>query len=252
MEIIVAIDIIEGKCVRLSQGDYSRKKVYNENPLEVAKQFENAGIKRLHLVDLDGARKGVITNQKILELIASKTNLVIDFGGGIKTDADIESVYNAGAQIATIGSTAVKNPNLFLSWVEKYGPEKILLGVDVSPVPKPGNKNEKYFLVINGWTMKRKISVFDFIKRNVKQGVTNIFCTDISKDGMMKGPSVNLYKQIVKTCLTPFGKGRLIASGGISSLKDIETLRHAGCKGVIIGKAIYEGNIRLPELKFLF
>lgn len=249
MEIIPAIDIIEGKCVRLSQGDFSRKKVYNENPLEVAKRFEGIGIKRLHLVDLEGAKNGVITNQKTLELIASKTNLLIDYGGGIKTDADIESVYNAGAQMVSIGSIAVNNPKLFLSWLKKYGSEKILLGVDVFPAHGKRNANENYYLAIRGWTKKTKISVFEFIKENVKHGVINIFCTDISKDGMMQGSSIKLYEQIVKTCLKPLGRGYLIASGGISSLKDIEDVRHAGCKGVIIGKAIYEGSIRLSELK---
>lgn len=235
IEIILVIDIIEGKCVRLSQGDYARKKIYNENPLEVAKQFEDVGIKRLHLVDLDGTKKGTIVNQKILETIASKTELVIDFGGGIKTNADIQSIYNAGASIASIGSVAVKNSELFFSWVKKYGPEKIFLGADV--------KNEK--IAINGWAEQTKISVFDFIKINSERGVKNIFCTDIAKDGMMEGPSVSLYKKIKKQ----FSSINLIASGGISSLDDIEAVRQVECSGVIIGKAIYEGKISLEELK---
>ena len=235
IEIIPAIDIIEGKCVRLSQGDYAKKKIYNENPLEVAKQFEDAGIKRLHLVDLDGAKKGTIVNPKVLETIASKTNLIIDFGGGIKTDADIQSVFNAGASIATIGSIAVKNSELFFSWRKKYGAEKILLGADV--------KNEK--IAVSGWMEQTQISIFDFIKSNFEKGIKNIFCTDISKDGMMKGASVDLYKKVKEK----FPEINLIASGGISSLKDIDDVTSAGCSGVIIGKAIYEGNIKLSELK---
>ncbi len=235
IEIIPAIDIIDGKCVRLSQGDYAQKKIYNENPLEAAKQFEDAGIKRLHLVDLDGAKQGTLVNQKVLELIASKTKLIIDFGGGIKTDADIRSVYNAGASMATIGSLAVKNPELFFSWVKKYGPDKILLGADV--------KNEK--IAVSGWTEQTEISVFDFIRTNLENGVKNIFCTDISKDGMMQGASTELYKKIKDQ----FSAINLIASGGISSLKDVEALQQAGCTGAIIGKALYEGNIKLSDIK---
>ncbi len=238
MEIIPAIDIIDGKCVRLSQGDYAQKKIYNENPLEVAKQFEDAGIKRLHLVDLDGAIKGTIVNQKVLETIAAKTKLIIDFGGGIKTDADIQSVYNAGASIATIGSLAVKNSELFFSWVTKYGSDKILLGADV--------KNEK--IAVSGWIEQTEISVFDFIKTNSEKGVINIFCTDISKDGMMQGASTELYKKIKDQ----FPSINLIASGGVSSLKDLEAVQEAGCSGAIIGKAIYEGSISLSHLKSYF
>src|ERR1051326_8535903 len=235
IEIIPAIDIIDGKCVRLSQGDYSQKKIYNENPLEVAKQFEDVGIKRLHLVDLDGAKNGTITNQKVLEAIASKTTLVIDFGGGIKTDTDILSIYNAGASIAAIGSVAVKNSKLFFSWIKKYGAEKILLGADV--------KDEK--IAVSGWIEKTDISVFNFIEKNISEGIKNIFCTDILKDGMMQGTSTALYKKIIKQ----FPQINLLASGGISSLKDIDECQIAGCKGVIIGKAIYEGSIQLKELK---
>ena len=246
IQIIPAIDIIGGKCVRLTQGDYAQKRIYNENPLEVAKQFEDAGIKRLHLVDLDGAKKGTIVNQKVLETITSKTKLVIDFGGGIKTDADIRSVYNAGAGIATIGSIAVKNSALFFSWVKKYGSEKILLGADV--------KNEK--IAVSGWTEQTEISIFDFVKTNFENGVRNIFCTDISKDGMMEGPATKLYENILrKMSPSPRGLGggperlNLVASGGVTSLKDIEELQQAGCSGVIIGKAIYEGAIQLSALK---
>jgi phosphoribosylformimino-5-aminoimidazole carboxamide ribotide isomerase len=235
IQIIPAIDIIGGKCVRLTQGDYSQKTIYNENPLEAAKQFEDAGIKRLHLVDLDGAKKGSIVNQRVLENIASKTRLVIDFGGGIKTDTDITSVYNAGASMAAIGSVAVKNSELFFGWVKKYGTDKILLGADV--------KNEK--IAVSGWTEQTQISVFDFIKANLEKGVNNIFCTDISKDGMMQGASTELYKKIKDQ----FPSIYLIASGGVSSLKDIEAVQEAGCSGAIIGKALYEGSIVLSELR---
>lgn len=248
MEIIPAIDILEGKCVRLSQGDYAQKKIYNEKPLESAKQFENAGIKRLHLVDLDGAKKGAIVNQKVLETIASKTKLLIDFGGGIKTDEDIQSVYNAGAQIAAIGGIAVKNSELFFSWVKKYGSDKILLGADVkeaTPALKRENTESKYHVAVNGWTEQTEILIFDFIKTNYEHDVINIFCTDISKDGMMQGASVSLYKKIKEK----FPGINLIASGGISSVKDIEDVRDGGCSGVIIGKAIYEGKIKLADLK---
>ena len=238
IEIIPAIDIIEGKCVRLSQGDYAQKKIYNEHPLEVAKQFEGAGIKRLHLVDLDGAKKGSLVNQKTLETIASKTNLIIDFGGGIKTDNDIQSVYNAGAKMAAIGSIAVKKPELFYSWINQYSAEKILLGADV--------KNE--CIAISGWMEETKLSVFDFIRKNISKGIKNIFCTDISKDGMLQGAAVELYKKIIKNTADDKQQINLIASGGISSMQDIQKTEAAGCTGVIIGKAIYEGKIKLEEL----
>ena len=235
IEIIPAIDIIEGKCVRLSQGDYAQKKIYNENPLEVAKQFEDVGIKRLHLVDLDGAKLGKIVNWKVLETIAFQTNLIIDFGGGIKTENAIQAVFESGAKIAAIGSIAVKNPQLFFSWIGTYGSDKILLGADV--------KNEK--IAVNGWIEQTEVSVFDFIKTNIKNGAKNIFCTDISKDGMLEGVSVELYKNIIRE----FSEINLIASGGVSSIKDIDELNEIGCKGVIIGKAIYEGRISLKDLK---
>ena len=235
MEIIPAIDIIEGKCVRLTQGDYTRKTIYNEDPLEVAKQFEDAGIKRLHLVDLDGARTGALINLNVLERIAAGTDLIIDFGGGIKTEEALVSVFNAGANFATTGSVAAKFPETFYSWVEKYGAGKFLLGADV--------KNEK--LAVSGWLEETDISVFDFISSNVRQGVKNIFCTDISKDGLLKGPAIDLYKKIME--LNP--EVNLIASGGVSSLKDLELLKMNGCHGAIIGKAIYEGKIELRELE---
>jgi len=235
IEIIPAIDIIDGKCVRLSQGDYTQKKVYSDNPLQVALQFENFGISRLHLVDLDGAKEGKIVNWKILETIAVKTKLIIDFGGGIKTDNDIQSVFDSGANIATIGSLAVKNEELFLSWIKKYGASKILLGADV--------KNEN--ISINGWQEQTQISVYDFIESNIKKGVSNIFCTDISKDGLLEGASVELYRNI----LNKFPELNLIASGGVSSLNDIDDLEKSGCSAVIIGKAIYEEKISLNDLK---
>ena len=238
IEIIPAIDIIEGKCVRLSQGDYAQKKIYNEHPLEVAKQFEGIGIKRLHLVDLDGAKKGSLVNQKTLETIASKTNLIIDFGGGIKTDNDIRSVYNAGAKMAAIGSIAVKKPELFYSWINQYSAEKILLGADV--------KNE--CIAISGWMEETKLSVFDFIRKNISKGIKNIFCTDISKDGMLQGAAVELYKKIIKNTADDKQQINLIASGGISSMLDVQKVQEAGCTGVIIGKAIYERKIKLEEL----
>lgn len=235
MEIIPAIDVIEGKCVRLTQGDYQRKTVYNEDPVEVAKQFEDAGLRRLHLVDLDGARAGRVHNLRILEQIAEATSLVIDFGGGIKTEETLTSVFNGGANLATVGSAAAKEPELFYSWVRKYGAGRFLLGADV--------KNEK--LAVNGWFEETDISVHDFIRDNLKQGVKNIFCTDISKDGLLKGPAIDLYKTII--ALNP--EVNLIASGGITSIKDIQTLKNNGCHGVIIGKALYEGRIKLADLK---
>lgn len=235
MEIIPAIDIIDGKCVRLTQGDYEQKTIYNETPLEVALQFESIGIKRLHLVDLDGAKLGKVVNYKVLEKIASKTKLSIDFGGGIKTDDDIETVFNYGADLATIGSVAVKNRELFSSWIKKYGTEKIFLGADV--------KNEK--IAVGGWLETTNISIFDFIEENLKEGIHHIFCTDISKDGLLQGPSIDLYKNIV----VKFPSVNLTASGGVSKLTDLMELKQIGCSGAIIGKAIYENKITLNELK---
>jgi phosphoribosylformimino-5-aminoimidazole carboxamide ribotide isomerase len=235
MKIIPAIDIIEGKCVRLTQGDYSQKIIYNEDPLEVAMKFEDSGIQRLHLVDLDGARSGKVVNYKVLEKISMRTKLVIDFGGGIKTDESINMVFESGATIASIGSVAVKNKELFCSWIEKYGAAKILLGADV--------KNEK--ISIHGWLETTSISVFDFMKEYLALGITTVFCTDISKDGLLEGPSLELYKRMI----AEFSTLKLIASGGVSSIKDLEQLKEAGCSGIIIGKAIYEGRIKMNELK---
>ena len=234
MEIIPAIDIIDGKCVRLTEGDYSQKTIYNENPLEVAKSFENAGIKRLHLVDLDGAKAGKVINWKVLESIAKNTQLVIDFGGGIKKETDLKLVFESGAALATIGSLAVKEPALFESWLNNYGANKFLLGADV--------KGEN--IAIGGWLETTNETIIEFIHNYTLKGVTQLFCTDISKDGKLEGPSIELYKKIIQQ----FPELYFIASGGVSSMKDIEDLRLIGCSGVIVGKAIYEGRIKMNEL----
>ncbi|MGZ3939210.1 MAG: 1-(5-phosphoribosyl)-5-[(5-phosphoribosylamino)methylideneamino]imidazole-4-carboxamide isomerase [Flavisolibacter sp.] len=238
IEIIPAIDIIDGKCVRLTHGDYSQKKVYNESPLEVAKEFEDAGIKRLHLVDLDGAKAGLVKNWKVLESIAGKTSLVIDFGGGIKTEKDVQIVLDSGSSFATVGSIAVKSEETFSGWLIKFGADKFILGADV--------KNEK--ITVSGWLEQTDINVYDFIEGYMLKGMRNIFCTDVSKDGALLGPSTELYKSIVQK----FPGLHFIASGGVSSIDDVYQLQEIGCKGVIIGKAIYEGRIQLAELtKFL-
>ena len=235
MEIIPAIDIIEGKCVRLTHGDYSQKKIYNERPLEVARQFEDAGLKRLHLVDLDGAKAGTIKNWKVLEAIAGKTSLKIDFGGGIKSDEDLSIVFDSGAALATVGSIAVKDEAQLLSWMSTWGAAKFLLGADV--------KEEK--ITITGWTEQTDIWVYDFIQKYTSEGITQIFCTDVAKDGALEGPSTELYKNIV----AKFPEIHFIASGGVSSIDDLHRLSDVGCSGVIIGKAIYEGRISLPDLQ---
>lgn len=236
-EIIPAIDIIDGKCVRLTHGDYSRKKVYNEHPLEVAKEFEDSGVRRLHLVDLDGAKAGAVKNWKVLETIAGKTSLAIDFGGGIKSEKDVQIVFDSGALLATVGSIAVKDEDLFSAWLGKFGAEKFFLGADV--------KNEK--ITVSGWTEQTDIWVYDFIKNYLQKGLTKIFCTDVSKDGALQGPSTELYKNVVGE----FPALHFIASGGVSTIDDVHALQEVGCKGVIIGKAIYEGRIQLQELKKL-
>ena len=235
MQIIPAIDIIDGKCVRLTQGDYAQKTIYNENPLEVALEFESIGITRLHLVDLDGAKLGKVVNYKVLDSIASKTKLSIDFGGGIKTEDDIETVFNYGADLATIGSIAVKNKELFFSWIKKYGAKKIFLGADV--------KDEK--IAIGGWFETTNITIYDFLQENLREGVENVFCTDISKDGLLQGPSNELYRKM----LAKFPTLNLTASGGVSQMSDLEELKNIGCSAAIVGKAIYEGRITLKELK---
>jgi phosphoribosylformimino-5-aminoimidazole carboxamide ribotide isomerase len=233
--VIPAIDIIDGKCVRLSQGDYAQKKVYNEHPLEVALQFEDAGIQRLHLVDLDGAKAGKVTNWKVLEKIASKTKLVIDFGGGIKSFDDVSVIFESGAALATIGSLAVKDETLFTEMIRRYGADKFFVGADV--------KNEK--IAISGWLEQTDVYVYDFIHKYFELGIKQFFCTDIAKDGMMEGPSTELYKTILKECPGI----QLTASGGVSKMDDLFELKEAGCIAAIVGKAIYEGTISMNDLK---
>lgn len=241
MRIIPAIDIIDGKCVRLSKGDYTTKKIYNESPLEVAKEFEAHGIEYLHLVDLDGAKNQHIVNHKVLEKIASQTTLKIDFGGGLKTDKDLQIAFNSGADQVTGGSIAVKNRELFLSWIETYGAEKIILGADAL--------NEK--IAVSGWQEHSKQELIPFIKDYQEKGIVFVICTDISKDGMLAGPSFNLYKKILKQTSIPVegNKIHLIASGGISAFDELPKLAELGCEGTIIGKAIYENRISLKQLE---
>lgn len=236
MLIIPAIDIIDGKCVRLNQGDYGSVKVYNQNPLEVALQFQDAGLSHLHLVDLDGAKNKTIINQKVLETIASSTTLKVDFGGGIKSQKDIDIAFNAGANQVSIGSVAVQNPTLFLQWIELYGAEKIILSADC--------KNKK--IATQGWLTNSEIDVVEFIKQKEAQGIKYVTTTDIAKDGMLQGTATELYAEILQqtTC-------KLIASGGVSSLQDLEALKQMGCYGAIVGKAIYEGKISLNQLSQL-
>ncbi|MDT0552870.1 1-(5-phosphoribosyl)-5-[(5-phosphoribosylamino)methylideneamino]imidazole-4-carboxamide isomerase [Urechidicola vernalis] len=235
MRIIPAIDIIEGQCVRLSKGDYATKKVYNQNPLEVAKEFEDHGIEYLHLVDLDGAKASHIVNYKVLESIASKTNLKIDFGGGLKSDEDLKIAFESGANQITGGSIAVKNPTIFESWLEKYGSDKIILGADAN--------NEK--IAVGGWLEESDLELIPFVQDYQKKGVENVICTDISKDGMLQGPSFELYKRMLSEIVGI----KLIASGGISTFDELPALAELGCEGTIIGKAIYEGRIQLKQLE---
>ena len=233
--IIPAIDLIDAKCVRLSQGDYNQKTVYNENPLEVAKMFEDAGITRLHLVDLDGAKAQHIVNYKVLEQLAGKTNLVIDFGGGLKTNDDLRIAFESGAQMATGGSIAVKDRETFLSWIETYGPEKIILGADA--------KDKK--IAVSGWQEVSELSILDFIESYTSKGIQKVISTDIARDGMLTGPSIELYQEIMQK----FEGLELIASGGIASMKDIHELNEMGVPGIITGKAIYEGKITLAQIE---
>ena len=235
MQIIPAIDIIDGKCVRLIKGDYSQKTIYNEKPLEVAKQFEDAGLNRLHLVDLDGAKAGEVKNWKVLERIASKTSLVTDFSGGISTIKNVQITFDSGAAFAAIGSMAVKDETEFSNWLQIFGANKFIVGADV--------KDE--LIVIKGWTESTSISVFDLIRKYEAKGIVQFFCTDVNKDGLMQGSSVGLYKKIIEE----FPSIHLIASGGVSSIDEIGKLNEAGCKGAIIGKAIYENQIKLADLK---
>ncbi|MDM1543823.1 1-(5-phosphoribosyl)-5-[(5-phosphoribosylamino)methylideneamino]imidazole-4-carboxamide isomerase [Empedobacter stercoris] len=233
MRIIPAIDIIDGKCVRLSQGDYDTKKIYNENPLEVAKEFEDYGIEYLHLVDLDGAKSKQIINYKTLELIASKTNLKVDFGGGIKANDDIRIAFECGANQITGGSIAVQNPTLFQEWIAQYGSEKIILGADA--------KDRK--IATHGWLETSELDVIDFIQEYKAKGIDYVICTDIAKDGMLQGTSNELYAEILAAADV-----KLIASGGVSSIDDLIKVKELGCEGAILGKAIYEGRIQLKDL----
>ena len=234
IELIPAIDLIDGKCVRLTQGDYDTKKVYNEDPLEVAKMFEAHGIRRLHVVDLDGARQGRIINYRVLERLATRTSLVIDFGGGLKQEDDLEIAFESGAQMVTGGSIAVKNPEVFTSWIRKFGSEKIILGADA--------KGKK--IAISGWEETTDKELIPFIREYYDKGITKVICTDISRDGMLQGPAIGLYEEIRDAI--PFLY--IIASGGVSSIEDIEKLAEAGIPAVIFGKAIYEGKIELKDL----
>ena len=235
MRIIPAIDIIEGKCVRLSKGDYDTKKVYNENPLEVAKSFQDHGIEYLHLVDLDGAKSKHIVNHKTLEQIASKTDLKVDFGGGLKTDNDLRIAFESGASQITGGSIAVKKPEVFKSWIQDYGKERIILGADA--------RDRK--IAVSGWTEESDKEIIPFIQNYENEGVSYVICTDISKDGMLEGPSFGLYEEI----LNETENIKLIASGGISKFDELPKLAELGCEGVIIGKAIYENRISLKQLE---
>ena len=235
MELIPAIDLIEGKCVRLTQGDYSTRKVYNEDPLEIALQFENVGVGRLHVVDLDGAKAGKIVNYKVLERLASRTRLTIDFGGGLKSDEDLRIAFDSGAQMVTGGSIAVKNPARFLSWLGQYGGERIILGADA--------KDKK--IAVSGWEEGTDLQLIPFVKDYQAKGVQKIICTDISRDGMLQGPAIDLYKEIKEEVEGLY----IIASGGVSSMRDIERLDEAGIPAVIFGKAIYEGRIQMKEIE---
>ena len=235
IEIIPAIDIIDGKCVRLSQGDYLQKTIYNENPLEVAKMFEAVGLKRLHLVDLDGAKAHHIVNQKVLESIAANTNLIIDFGGGLKSDEDLKIAFESGASMVTGGSIAVKSPEVFLRWIEKFGADKIILGADA--------KNE--MIAVAGWQESTEMDIFTFIKNWHSKGIRKIISTDISRDGMLEGAATELYQKILQSVPDAY----LIASGGVSSMSDILELQNAGIPAVITGKAIYEGRITMDEIR---
>ncbi len=236
MRIIPAIDIIDGKCVRLTKGDYTTKKIYNENPLEIAKSFEDNGIQFLHVVDLDGAKSNRIINYKILEKLASKTTLAIDFGGGLKSEKDVEIAFESGAKQITGGSIAAKNRSKFVGWINRYGAEKVILGADC--------KDRK--IATDGWLEESDTDVIEFIQSYEQNGIRDVISTDISKDGMLKGPSIKLYKDILNQTQV-----NLIASGGVSNINDLYRLKDIGCSGIIIGKAIYEGRITMKELSEL-
>ena len=236
MRIIPAIDIIDGKCVRLTKGDYTTKKIYNENPLEIAKSFEDNGIQFLHVVDLDGAKSNRIVNYKILEKLASKTTLAIDFGGGLKSEKDVEIAFESGAKQITGWSVAAKNRSEFVGWINRYGAEKVILGADC--------KDRK--IATDGWLEESDTDVIEFIQSYEQNGIRDVISTDISKDGMLEGPSINLYKDILNQTQV-----NIIASGGVSNINDLYRLKDIGCSGVIIGKAMYEGRITIKELSEL-
>ena len=237
IELIPAIDIIDGQCVRLTKGDYDQKTVYRDSPADVAKEFEKIGFKRLHVVDLDGARSKHIVNSEVLRRITAETSLAVDFGGGIKTDDDIEQAFASGAQMVTIGSVAVTSPDLFMGWLEKYGADRMILGADV--------RHGK--ISINGWKEDSTEDLLPFLRKYVDAGVRNVLCTEISKDGTLAGPAIGLYKQVMDA----YPELHLIASGGVSSLEDIEALDQAGIPAVVFGKAIYEGRINPEDIKKL-
>ena len=237
MEIVPAIDIIDGKCVRLTKGDYNVCKTYSDNPLDMALRFQDAGIRRLHLVDLDGARSKHIVNYPTLESIAGHTNLIVDFGGGIKTRADLETALESGAQMVTIGSTAVTRPELMAEWIDEFGPEHLILGADA----RDGK------ISVNGWKEDSELTLCDFIRNYMQKGITRVLCTDINRDGMLQGPALELYKSLLKE----FPGIHLIASGGVSSVKDLIDLKEAGLPASIVGKAYYEGHITLDQLSRL-
>ena len=234
IELIPAIDIIEGQCVRLTKGDYDQKTVYRDSPAEVAREFESFGFKRLHVVDLDGAKSKHIVNDAVLNAITSNTSLTVDFGGGIKTDGDIEKAFASGAAMVTVGSIAVTQPELFMGWLEKYGSERVILGADV----------RHGMISINGWKEDSSEELLPFLKKYVEAGVKNVLCTEISKDGTLAGPAIDLYKKVMDA----YPQLHLIASGGVSSKEDILALDKAGIPAVVFGKAIYEGKINLKEL----
>ncbi len=234
IELIPAIDIINGQCVRLTKGDYNQKKIYNDNPAEVAKHFENLGFKRLHVVDLDGAKSKHLVNESVLSDITTKTSLIVDFGGGIKTEEDLEKAFAAGAAMVTVGSIAVTQPDLFIKWLDKYGADRLILGADV--------RNGK--ISINGWKEDSAEDLLPFLKQYIDRGIKNVLCTEISKDGTLQGPAINLYKEI----MAAYPQLHLIASGGVSCNRDIQTLNTAGIPAVVFGKAFYEGRIKVEEL----
>jgi len=236
MRIIPAIDLIDGKCVRLTEGKYDTKRIYSSNPLEMAQKFEDVGIQYLHLVDLDGAKNGSITNTKVLETIASRTKLKIDFGGGLRTDEDVRIAFESGATQITGGSIAIRNPKTFEDWLKTYGTDKIILGADC--------RNRK--VATDGWLSESNIDVLEFIQNFQAKGVSSVICTDISKDGMLAGPSIGLYREIIAET-----RVNVIASGGVSNINDLEQLKTIGCEAAIVGKALYENKITLKQLEKL-